>query len=358
MDRVNACIDAATISQKLSLVLQGVMDAGNSDAYENGVHFMNDWDWFQGVALLALYRVSQSRGGERILAYIKKWFARQKAKGLPAPNINSVCPLLTLSFLYEREPELDELLLLKEWANAIMTSFPRTEHGGLQHITRDAANEQQIWADTLYMTVLFLGRMGTLLKNDAWVAESVAQMLLHIKYLQDTTTGLLYHGYDFREKSHLGNAFWARGNAWYTAGIVDYLEMTSVPAHVQKQLISALQKQVSALCPLQTKDGMWHTLLDERETSYAEASATAGIAYGILKAVRKGWLPPSCSAYGLDGAKAVLRHIDEQGLLQQVSAGTCFERDKESYRRIRIQPQPYGQAMALLLLDELLYQES
>ena len=43
-----------------------------------------------------------------------------------------------------------------------------------------------------------------------------------------------------------------------------------------------LQTQVVALARLQDADGMFHTLLDD-PTSPVEASATAGIGYGVLR---------------------------------------------------------------------------
>lgn len=42
---------------------------------------------------------------------------------------------------------------------------------------------------------------------------------------------------------------------------------------------------------MQDESGLWHTLLDD-PNSYLESSATAGFAYGILKAVRKHYVAP------------------------------------------------------------------
>ena len=52
-------------------------------------------------------------------------------------------------------------------------------------------------------------------------------------------------------------------------------------------LIALMRDQVEALLPLQASSGMWHTLLAE-PGSYAETSATAGFAYGLLKGARLG----------------------------------------------------------------------
>ena len=344
----------AEIQQSTHLVVAGMIEPSRTFLPgEDRPPMMADWDWYQGVALFGLYRCAQATGDEALFAYLTRWFDAHMKQGLPAININSVCPLLTLSFLAERTGNPAYFALCEDWLERILTDFARTTEQGFQHVTRDSANVQQLWADTLYMTVLFVARMGRLLSRDDCVQESVRQFLLHVKYLQDTRTGLFYHGFSFLTGGHFADAFWGRGNAWYTAGVPDYLELCEVPGGVRAFLLSALRRQADALLPLQTADGMWHTLLDEPETSYAEASATAGFAYGLLTAVRKGDLPQAYAASAFRAAAAVLGHMDAQGVLQQVSAGTCLRDTRAYYRAIPLQPQPYGQALALLMLTEL-----
>lgn len=344
----------AEIQERTRLVVEGMIDPSRTlAAGENRLPMMADWDWYQGVALFGLYRCAQASGDDALFAYLTRWFDAHIQHGLPAMNINSVCPLLTLSFLAERADNPAYLALCKDWLEVILHDFARTTEQGFQHVTRDSPNVQQLWADTLYMTVLFVARMGRLLRREDCVQESVRQFLLHIKYLQDTRTGLFFHGYSFLTGGHFAGAFWGRGNAWYTAGVPDYLELCEVPGGVRAFLLSALRRQADALLPLQTADGMWHTLLDEPKTSYPEASATAGLAYGLLKAVRKGDLPQSYADPALRAAVAVLAHMDARGILHQVSAGTCLRDTREYYRAVPLQPQPYGQALALLMLTEL-----
>ena len=201
------------------------------------------------------------------------------------------------------------------------------------------------------MTVLFVARMGQLLKRSDMTEESVRQFLVHIKYLTDTKTGLLFHGFNFDGRHHYAEALWGRGNAWFTAGLVDYLDMARIPEGVKLFLLSTLETQAKALKKYQDADGMWHTLINDPE-SYKEASATAGFSYGLMKAVRKGYLDESCRAAALRGLDAIMSRIDENGLLKDVSAGTCLSDSLDYYRNIRVNAQPYGQSMALLLLTE------
>jgi unsaturated rhamnogalacturonyl hydrolase len=69
--------------------------------------------------------------------------------------------------------------------------------------------------------------------------------------------------------------------------IPDFLELVDLPENsaVRRYLVQVLNAQIAALAKCQDDSGLWHTLLDD--PTYLEASATAGFAYGILKAVRK-----------------------------------------------------------------------
>ena len=111
--------------------------------------------------------------------------------------------------------------------------------------------------------------------------------------------------------------------------------------------------QASALCRYQSPEGLWHTLVD-REDSYLEVSGSSGFAYGLLKGVREGLLPPACREAALRAAQAVYSHIGPDGLVQQVSYGTIEADTLEYYKNVPLRPTGYGQNLALMLLVELL----
>ncbi|MGH1559187.1 glycoside hydrolase family 88 protein [Caulobacter segnis] len=94
-------------------------------------------------------------------------------------------------------------------------------------------------------------------------------------------------------------------------------------------LIDALEAQIKALTQFQdAESGLWHTIINDK-TSYLEASATAGFAYGILKAVRKRYIGKEYEAVAIRAIKGVLANIDDKGELQQVSFGTrCSTRSR------------------------------
>lgn len=75
-----------------------------------------------------------------------------------------------------------------------MYDMPRTEEGGLQHMTYLSDHYQQLWDDTLMMSVLPLAKIGLVLNRPEYVEEAKRQFMVHTKYLADKKTGLWFHG--------------------------------------------------------------------------------------------------------------------------------------------------------------------
>ena len=92
-------------------------------------------------------------------------------------------------------------------------------------MTSDTLNDQELWDDTLFMTVLFLANMGRIEGNQAYIDEAQRQFLLHAKYLADPETGLWYHGWTFNGRHNFAEAFWGRGNCWDTIAIPEFIEL-------------------------------------------------------------------------------------------------------------------------------------
>lgn len=147
-------------------------------------------------------------------------------------------------------------------------------------------------------------------------------------------------------------------NSWLTIVIPDFIELLDLPPNdaLRIHLIDTLEAQCQALKRLQSESGMWNTLLDvpESEGSYPEASATAGFAYGILKAIRKRYISREYEAVALKAVSAVTERISADGELRDVSFGTGMGHDLQHYKDIKLTSMPYGQSMAIMLLGELL----
>lgn len=312
------------------------------------------WEWTQGVGLYGFWKLYKQTGEGSYLEVLYKYYDRQMEIGFPSKNVNTVTPLLAMSYLAEYGKRDDYMAVCREWAEWIMKEFPRTKEGGLQHITSDTLNEGELWDDTLFMTVLFLANMGRILKKEEYMQEAVYQFLLHTKYLVDKKTGMWFHGYSFVEKNNFAEALWGRGNCWVTIAIPELLSIVECSSTDKRFLMNALNRQIEALQEYQDKSGMWHTLVDDR-TSYVESSATCGFGYGILKAVRMGIVDEKYRACAAKALIPIISYINEDGVVEQVSYGTPMGRKtQEFYKQIEIKSMPYGQALAILFLLEAL----
>lgn len=362
------------ITRKLDLVVNKLLTLGgpeNETELENGgesIGFfrrdfgISEWDWPQGVGLYGLYKIMMVEKKDEYREFLCSWFKSNMAEGLPSRNINTTTPLLTLVQLNEicPDPEFESLCL--SWADWLMRCLPRTEEGGFQHVTSANGdrlgvrlNENEMWIDTLFMTVLFLNRMGQKYNRQDWISESIHQVLLHIKYLYDKKTGLFYHGWTFNTRDNFGGVFWCRGNSWFTAGILEYLEMFkgSLDAGVREFIVNTYKSQVRTLKKLQSQSGLWHTVLDD-PASYEEVSGSAAITAGILKGIKLGILDDSYLDCAWKGVRAVMNNIDEEGTVLNVSGGTGMGTDREHYKKILIAPMAYGQSLTILALIQAL----
>ncbi|KAE8159838.1 Six-hairpin glycosidase-like protein [Aspergillus tamarii] len=312
------------------------------------------WEWTHGIGLYGIWKYYEMTGDSELLKIIEDWFAARFAEGGTTKNINTMAVFLTLAYVYEKTGNITYLPWLDAWAEWAMHDLPRTRYGGLQHATYLTDNYQQLWDDTLMMTVMPLAKIGKLLNRPEYIAEAKRQFLLHIKYLFDTKTGLFYHGWTFEDGGHnFAQARWARGNSWITIVIPEFIELLELEPTdpIRGHLIDTLEAQCEALQRLQNESGSWHTLLDHPD-SYVESSATAGFAYGILKAVRKRYISAEYKPVAEKAIAAVVGHVDADGELQNTSFGTGMGDTLQFYKDIPLTSMPYGQAMAIMALGE------
>jgi rhamnogalacturonyl hydrolase YesR len=107
--------------------------------------------------------------------------------------------------------------------------------------------------------------------------------------------------------------------------------------YYREYLIAVLRAQIDMLSKCQSKSGLWHTVFDDKST-YEEASASAGFAYDILKAVRKYYVDESYVQTGIKAVKTILDNIDSDGALANVSVGTPVYDSSALYNLVADRP--------------------
>ncbi len=367
-------INQKELENKLDLVINKLMNLGGPEdekelaAGGERIGFfkrdfgIQEWDWPQGVGLYGLLKIMKLQNRKDYQDFLYRWFKDNMEAGLPSKNINTTTPLLTLVELneYYQDPQFEELCL--KWADWLMECLPRTKEGGFQHVTSANGdrqgvrlNENEMWIDTIFMTVLFLNKMGQKYNRQDWIDESIHQVLMHIKYLCDKQSGLFFHGWTFNERNNFGGIFWCRGNSWFTLGILDYIDMFegTMNSGLKTFIVDTYKAQTAKLKTLQDESGLWHTVLTDPD-SYLETSGTAAIAAGILKGIKYGILDDSYLPCAAKAIRGILDNVAEDGTVLNVSGGTGMGYDADHYKNILIAPMAYGQSLTILALAEAL----
>lgn len=307
---------------------------------------MSNFSWGEGVALWGFNRSLEAAENGAYLPFLKEWVEKGIAQSGFRHTVNTSIPCIGLGEVYKVSGDEKYLEIMRRQAEYLMQEAPRLANGAIIHSDPNAEFGRQMWADTVFMAGLFLAYMGELTGNRAYLEEAARQLAIHVGALQ-CEDGLFYHGWDETLHRHVG-CRWGRANAWIGVCIVEMLDY--MPA--DGLMISALERQLDALMPLQRQDGLWRTVLDG-SFSYPEASCAYGFGYAVLKGVRLGILDKRYLAMTDRMEDALYRNVDESGKVCNVSAGTPVMRNEAEYNIIcehRIQL--WGQGLALLYFTE------
>lgn len=122
-------------------------------------------------------------------------------------------------------------------------------------------------------------------------------------------------------------------------------------AILSEEAIERYRVMMHGLIHFQQSDGLWSTVMDHPDF-YSETSGSAGIACGILKAIRLGIIDISYQDSALRALKAIVQKILPNGEITGVSGGTPVMPSIEAYNEIPCHPTLYGQGLVLMLLSE------
>lgn len=308
------------------------------------------WDWSIGVAfygLIKVYRLTNNRG---YLSIMKRWIDERLEKGNPPECVNTCALLIPVLELYQDSGEEKYARLLNSFDDYIFNKAVRTPCGAISHSVLEGELEGQIWADTLFMSIIYLAKRGISKNKQEYIAEAEKQLSLHFKKLFDQSTGLFYHGWDDIKGSPMG-VKWGRGNAWVNISIVEILSITNHDFKERVYLLNLLSKQLKALSELQDDTGMWRTVVDSPST-YLETSVTAGIAFGVLKGIKQGFVDSCYSNMANKALEAVLGNIDTYGNVFGGSTGTPIKENAEEYNKVPLCVTPFTQGLAMMALTE------
>lgn len=314
---------------------------------------IDDWDWNAGVGMIAISDYYEKTHNPEVLQYMSHWVARNKHQCAKKDHVNYLAPLAIYPDMYLRtgEPYYQDTAV--EYADWVVATAGRSKEGVFFH---GASVSEEVWADTVFMALVFLSRTAKLTANVTMAREVIKQLLSHLQLLQDEKTGILYHGYHCVGRHHMSGALWTRGNSWVVIGAPIIIETLHELVEVPEEILARYRRLVEGILKFQAENGLWHTVMDKPDF-YQETSGSAGNAGGIMKAVRLQLLEPGLMTRAMKAMEGVIATIGPDGAVEGVSGGTPIMPTIDAYGKLTRYPTLYGQGLTLLMLSEYILQE-
>ncbi len=181
------------------------------------------------------------------------------------------------------------------------------------------------WCDTLFMAPPVWARLYELTGDKRYLEyidrewwDTTAKL-----YVPDEKLFLRDATYENKHESNGKRIFWARGNGWVLAGLVQVLQADPATDSAHARYVSQFREMASKIAQLQQPDGSWHaSLLDPQSYDQPENSGTAFFVYGLAWGINHRLLDratyePIVAA----GWKELVTHIYADGRLGNIQQG-------------------------------------
>ena len=206
---------------------------------------------------------------------------------------------------------------------------PRTPDGLLAHHSDPAGG--RIWADALFMVAPLMAKAGTVLDDQSYYDDVLAQFRGFSERLRDPEVGLYHQGWGW-DGPGASPGYWGRANGWVALAMTEVLDTLPVDYPGRDELLTSYREFTAAIVDHQGIGGMWHQLLNRYDPdSYEETSSTAMFIYAMTKGIRRGWLDDGYVG-GVERAhRGLSRKISLAGNIAGISPGCSTKSSEEGY---------------------------
>lgn len=197
-------------------------------------------------------------------------------------------------------------------------------------LARNRPLPSSLWLDDLYMSVPCLAQAGKLTGDARYFDDAAKQILQFADRMFVKERGLWMHGWVQDMQPH--PVFpWARANGWAIMAMVELLEVLPENHPDRAKILEIYKAHAAALAAAQGHAGLWHQLLDRRE-SYEETSASAMFVYAMARGINRGWLDRRAFGPAVSlGWNAVTTKVNEKGQVEGTCVGTGMGWDPMFY---------------------------
>ena len=284
-----------------------------------------EWDWGDGVLTFGMLELADVTGDTRYRDYVERYVLHHQQRGaeLELYWSDHMTSALSAALLVQRAQTPVEPILERA-IDYLGNRAPRTEAGGIRHLGLFLPFFlADLWVDSLFHICPLLARYSQITSDPTYLDEAAQQLLVFARSMQDPDTGLITHGYaeaeDIQVPSFAERAFWARGNGWMLAAMVDIAAQLPPDHPAAAELGERLTRLEDALRALQDPTtSLFHTVLLDTNT-YVETAGSGLIVYAMARGVREGLFGPetgSAAQRGMNGLLAVVVAPDNSERLE------------------------------------------
>ncbi|WP_197998667.1 glycoside hydrolase family 88 protein [Gimesia aquarii] len=202
-------------------------------------------------------------------------------------------------------------------------------------------------SDAVFMSCPILAAVGRL-TGDPCYYEMAQRHWRFIQKLDQRPDGIY-------RNSPLSDAAWGRGNGFPALGLALVLTELPLNSPLRQSFVAGHRRHLEALSRHQDPTGMWHQVIDHRE-SYRELTCTCMITFSMIRGVREGWLDEKQYAPLIERAwNAIKTRVAFDGTLVDVCTGTGKQTSLRGYldRMAILGTDARGGAMAFLVSNEM-----
>ncbi len=197
-------------------------------------------------------------------------------------------------------------------------------------LARNRPLPNSLWLDDLYMSVPCLAQAGKLTGDGRYFDDAAKQILQFADRMFVEERGLFRHGWVQGMEPHPMFP-WARANGWAILAMVELLEVLPENHPERAKILRLYKAHSAALVAAQGHAGLWHQLLDRRE-SYPETSASAMFVFALARGINRGWLDARAFGPAVSlGWNAVTTKVNAKGQVEGTCVGTGMGWDPMFY---------------------------
>lgn len=306
-------------------------------------------DWGQSLLAYGLLAALRTTGNEAAREYLRRWLIYHLGAGV---QINYFVGSWSFGLLYpeviDSFPEFAHVLrpTAERLYDFILHTAIRNGEGVILH----NVDLPHIYIDTLYFSAPVLAKLGAALGRNDWRKDALLQFRSHLRILRDPATNLSIHCQE-NLSGHRSQGAWARGNGWVAMTCVELLPHLKPESADWKEVAGTLTTLVETILPLQTRSGLWRTIMNDRH-AYEETSGSAMFLFALLRSRALGVLPDRVDEPIARAARALARHVTDDGQFLGCSEGT-WPGTIEYYKGLSCGEWWWGTGSYLLALREL-----